>query len=423
MICDFWRWPFSSGSEIMKRMRTPGQLLRICGMAICALSAGFSLVELLMSPAPDRAAGCLAEVAARAAGWGPISIAALEALLAVLFAGLYWLSTRPESFGRPDGGSLWRLCVLTGIGLLEGPELLGLVSLLAPLKLGRGAAQRLVVGIIVLQSGAYYLQMALTGSHPLAKLMPDVSVGMAMAMVTLTTMVWHGLTFSLGLFGVGERRRAQQLARVNAELAATRQLEAETARVAVRLGISRDLHDASGHHLAALNVNLRLMRRLDDPQEVRQKIDECLFVVGQLLQEVRDVVKDLRSLQRIDLKAILETMCAGFEGLTVHLEMDPDLAQAEPYYAHTLFRCAQEILTNTAKHAEARNAWLKLQRTPDGFRIEGRDDGKGVSEFHYGNGLTGMRERVMEFGGEFEAHSREGEGFTVRLRIPVRSAA
>lgn len=407
----------------MGLMWTSGQFLRVCGLAICALAAAFSAVELLVSPAPGRSAGSLLELAGRALGWGDVPIALAETALFVLFGGLFWLMTRPESFGRPDRGSLGQLSVLTGIALLEGPELLGLVSLLAPLKLPRPTALRFAGAIVLLQSGAYYAQMQLSGTHPLAKLMPDVSLGITMAMVTATTLVWHGLTFSLGLFGAGERQRAQELARVNAELAASRQLEAETARVAVRLGISRDLHDASGHHLTALNVNLRLMRRLEDPEEVRQKIDECLFVVGQLLHEVREVVKDLRSLQRIDLRAILSTMCAGFEGLNVHLEMDPDLAEAEPYYAHTLFRCAQEILTNTAKHADARNAWLRLQRTADGYRVEGRDDGKGVSEFHYGNGLNGMRERVLEFGGDFEVQSRVGEGFTVRLEIPVRGAA
>jgi signal transduction histidine kinase len=407
----------------MMFMWTSGQFPRACGIAICALAAVFSATELLVIPAPDRAAGSLLEVAGRAMRWDNLWIAALETSLFLLFGALFWIATRLDNLGRPKPESLIQLSLLTSIALLEGPELLGLVSLVAPLKLPRKPALRFVGVIVVLQATAYYGQMMLSGSHPLAKLMPGLSADLTMAMVTATTVLWHGLTFSIGLFAMGERQRAQQLARANAELAASRQLESETARIAVRLGISRDLHDASGHHLTALNVSLRLMRHLQDPEEVQQKIDECLLVVGQLLHEVRDVVKDLRALQRIDLKTILATMCAGFEGLNVHLELDSDLAEAEPYYAHTLFRCAQEILTNTAKHAEARNVWLKLERTAQGYHVEGRDDGKGVSDFHYGNGLTGMRERVREFGGDFEVVSRSGEGFVVRLQIPVRSAA
>lgn len=390
---------------------------------MCALTAAFSVGELWINSDTSRTAGCILEAVGQRLGWGNLPIGLLEVSAVLIFTVLFWLATRPESFGRPGRASLLILAVQTSIGLAVGPELLGLVSFLAPLTLSRMSAPRFVASVVVLQTASYYLQISLTGSHPLLKLMPGVGPGFTMAMVAASTLVWHGLTFSLGLFGVAERRRVQELSRANAELAATRQLEAETARVAVRLGISRDLHDASGHHLAALNVNLRLMRRLQDASDIRQKIDECLFVVGQLLHEVRSVVKDLRSLQRIDLQSILRTMCAGFEGLNVHLEVDEDLAQAEPYYAHTLFRCAQEILTNTAKHAEARNAWLTLRRTDDGYQVEGRDDGKGVSDFHYGTGLTGMRERVMEFGGDFEVQSRVGEGFAVRLRIPVRGTA
>lgn len=404
-------------------MWTPSRVLRVCGAAMCAVTAGFSITELLQTPPADRTAGCLLEAAGRGAGLSTAGIAVLETAAVLLFAVLFWEATRPEFLGRQRSNALLRIGLQAGIGILIGPELLGLVSLLTPLNLRRDLAKRTAVVIVALQTGAYVLQMTVTGSHPLAKLMPGAGLGLTMLMMITTAVVWHGLAFSLGLFAVGERQRAQELARVNGELAATRQLEAETARIAVRLGISRDLHDASGHHLAALNVNLRLLRRLqNDPELTRDKIEECLFVVGQLLQEVRSVVKDLRSLQRIDLQAILETMCRGFEGITVHLDSDPALCQAEPYHAHTIFRCVQEILTNVAKHSEARNVWLVLRLTGQGYRIEGRDDGRGVSDFHCGNGLTGMRERVLEFGGDFEVQSRAGEGFTVRLNIPVRGA-
>jgi signal transduction histidine kinase len=385
---------------------------------MCAVSAGFSAMELLTSRDPARTPGCLIEIAGRSLGAANPAIAALELTAALAFALLFWRLTRTDTTAR-----LAPLALQSLIGLTLGPELLGMVSFLAPLTLSRPAARNFVAALVPLQTAAYFLQLHLTGSHPLAKLMPGVGLGVTMAMVAATTLVWNGITFALGLLAVEERRRAQQLARANAELAATRQLEAETARVAVRLGISRDLHDASGHHLAALNVNLRLMRHLEDPTEIRQKTDECLFVVAQLLQEVRTVVKDLRSLQRIDLLHILTTMAAGFDGISVHLDLDPALARAEPFYAHTLFRCAQEILTNAAKHAEARNVWLSIRQTDSGYRVEGRDDGNGASDIQYGNGLTGMRERVAECGGDFEVHSRAGHGFAVRLHLPVRGAA
>jgi signal transduction histidine kinase len=406
-------------------MRTPSQLLRLCGVGIVLISTVFSVVELLGNADPNRAPGSLWEIFGHGLGFANPLIALLQGLFGVGFCLIFLYSTRPDILGRSRPGALALLSAQAVIGIGLGPELMGLVSCGAAFVLARIPAQRFVAAVVVLQTGGIYLQTVLSGVHPLEKLIPgsEHHLGLVMALMAATTVVWHGLTFSLGLFGVAERQRAQELARANAELAASRHLDAETARVAVRLGISRDLHDASGHHLTALNVNLRLMRHLEDPEVRKQKIDECLFLVGRLLQDVRVVVKDLRSLQRIDLRSILQTMCAGFEGLRVHLELDDELAQAEPYYAHTLFRCAQEILTNIAKHAAARNAWLTLRRDEVGYFVEGRDDGRGVSQIHFGHGLTGMRERVLEFGGDFEAHSRVGEGFMVRLTIPVRRIA
>lgn len=406
-------------------MREPLRLLKTCGLGLCLLSAAFGVTELLLSQAPNRLAGCILEEMGRRLSYPFAAIAMAESGLIALFAFMFWRVTQPEASTVSRRGIVWLLAGQALIGFLVATELLTLLSFAAPLSLSRRYALRFVPVLIGLHTASYYGQYLLTGGHPLATFMglPADQIGWPMILVGATATVMHGVTFSLGLFGADERRRASELARINADLMATRRLEAETARVAERLGISRELHDAAGHRLTALNINLRVIRRLAASPDIAQKAEECLFLVGELLNDVRGTVRDLRSLGRIDLKAILETMVTGIEQTAVHLHVDPELSEAEPYHAHTLYRCAQEIVTNALKHASPRNLWLALRKTESGFALEGRDDGAGVAHFEFGQGLSGMRERVLELGGEFGVQSRIGEGFSVKLLIPVRRQA
>gem|GEM_PF-1998051 len=73
-----------------------------------------------------------------------------------------------------------------------------------------------------------------------------------------TGLMYHFFTFGLGALVASTVRQSMELRRKNAELAATRQIEADAARLAERLAISRDLHDELGHHLTGLSLNLQL---------------------------------------------------------------------------------------------------------------------------------------------------------------------
>ena len=70
----------------------------------------------------------------------------------------------------------------------------------------------------------------------------------------------------------------------------------------------------------------------------------------------------------------------------------------------------QEIITNTARHAQARNLWIRLESRSDGIALHARDDGRGADVVACGNGLTGMRERFEQFAGHVEFNGRIGTG-------------
>lgn len=84
-----------------------------------------------------------------------------------------------------------------------------------------------------------------------------------------------------------------------------------------------------------------------------------------------------------------------------------------------LLRSAQEIMTNSVRHARARNLWLRVSVAQDGLAMSARDDGRGTREVRKGNGLLGMSERIEALGGKLEIESARGAGFTLHLWMPL----
>jgi two-component system, NarL family, sensor histidine kinase UhpB len=89
--------------------------------------------------------------------------------------------------------------------------------------------------------------------------------------------------------------------------------------------------------------------------------------------------------------------------------------------SHALFRCIQEGLTNSVKHASAQNVRVVIAKTPEGLDVSIRDDGTGVREVTPGRGLEGMTARALQIGGRVEFRSKPGHGFEVHLSVPTEA--
>ena len=138
-----------------------------------------------------------------------------------------------------------------------------------------------------------------------------------------------------------------------------------------------------------------------------------------LLSDVREVVSQLREDDNIDLSGALHTLIEGVPGIDIHLDLSPRFAVEDPRRAQVLLRCAQEIITNTVRHAGARNLWLAFERTPEGeLAIHARDDGRGSTRLEHGNGLNGMRERLSQFGGRLDIVTGKDQGFVLDAWLP-----
>ena len=215
-----------------------------------------------------------------------------------------------------------------------------------------------------------------------------------------------------------EAETAQALGRINAELRATQALLADSAAAAERMRISRELHDAWGHDLTALSLQLEYASHVS-PELGRVSVIEARDLTKSLLAKVRDVVGTLRRCEGHDIKPVLEALASGTPQLEVHLDIPETLALQPAATAHTLMRAGQEIITNTLRHARARNLWLALRAEEDGVRLESRDDGEGTDRLNLGHGLSGLRERFELQGGKIAFETARGDGFRVVGWIPA----
>jgi signal transduction histidine kinase len=274
--------------------------------------------------------------------------------------------------------------VVVMVGLLCN-GFVGLLLVVVAAELGRLAGLRLGIAWLVLQTLAAGAAIALHWSlRPALMLMPPY------------------LGFELFTF----------LAfRVQARLA-------ERSRLEERLRIARELHDALGHHLTALALNLEVAAH-QTSGEAQENVRTAQALARLLLGDVRDLVHSMKEDGETDLAEGLSRLVRVVPLPEVHVDLPRGLTAKEPRGAHALLRCAQEFVTNSIRHGGARNVWIALKEKTGALEMTARDDGRGGSEFRAGDGLSGMRERLEELGGSLVIECG-GEGFSLRATVPGR---
>ena len=230
-----------------------------------------------------------------------------------------------------------------------------------------------------------------------------------------------------------ERTLTESLARLRE---ATRRLT--TAEERERRRIARELHDEFGQALTSLNFNLaevtRQLARIkeSDARHVLQgKIDSMRETINRLTQSVRATASALRPavIDDLGLTAGLEWLADWFHNHTGRrCTVTIDQACRETPFGFeltsTIFRSAQELLTNVARHADASAAWMELSAEPDGIKLLVKDDGRGLPlkwDKPQSYGLRGLRERAELLGGTVTMNGKPGKGTVVTVRIPDRS--
>jgi two-component system, NarL family, sensor kinase len=201
----------------------------------------------------------------------------------------------------------------------------------------------------------------------------------------------------------------------------------EHARAEERSRIARDLHDtlAQGFTAVALHIEAGLSR-LEPRDAARPALQKALDAARRSLDEARRSIRTLRaaSLENRTLPEALAALSRQFTadtGVRVRTEI-ADVGPIPGDVESDLFRIASEALTNVGKHANARDALVRLEKLRGRLRLTVADSGEGFSPraaHRRGLGLVGIEDRARLAGGRAAIRSAPGRGTTVTVTIPV----
>lgn len=203
-----------------------------------------------------------------------------------------------------------------------------------------------------------------------------------------------------------------------------------------RKRIARELHDETSQSLTTILVSLDVVeKQLPDPtDELAGRVRFTKDIAQRTLDETRRLMFDLRPSVLDDLGLVpalrwFINQRVVPRGLQVEFQASGLDGRLPDELETALFRIVQEAVTNTVKHAKAKNVAIRLEREPgQAIRAEVADDGRGFHPVHVvskgdkerGLGLFGMQERAALVGGAVQIESAPGRGTTVRVTVPDR---
>ncbi|WP_084962332.1 sensor histidine kinase [Thermoactinospora rubra] len=208
-----------------------------------------------------------------------------------------------------------------------------------------------------------------------------------------------------------------RLVRVTAELEQARADLAEAAVLKERLRISRDLHDGLGRSLTAIALKGDLAARLleRDPASARTEVGELVAVAREAAQDVRQVARGYRELS---LAGEAHRGAALLEASGVACQVNLADVRLPRAAEEALAWSVREAVTNVLRHSRATTCSITTSAGGSAVRLEVVNDGVDGAAGEPGGGLTGMRERAAQAGGELEAGASGG---AFRVVVTVRA--
>src|SRR5881296_1027054 len=217
-------------------------------------------------------------------------------------------------------------------------------------------------------------------------------------------------------------QRTSALRRLSAHVLSLQDLE--------RRRIARELHDSFGQYLAALKLNIEMLRQAPANQKLWSQSEDLM---EQCIIEVRTLSYLLHPpmMEEAGLASAARWYVEGFgqrSGIAVTLEAPDDLERLPDAIEIALFRALQEALTNVHRHSHASAVHIQILHDAEQVIVEIKDNGCGIPQERLcrfnelgtgmGVGLSGMRERIRELCGELMIESN-GRGTSLQITIPI----
>lgn len=204
------------------------------------------------------------------------------------------------------------------------------------------------------------------------------------------------------------------------------------AQEAERQRLSRQIHDGPAQALSNFILQAEIaMRLMDvDATQAREELSNLKASAMGTFQKVRNFIFELRPMMLDDLGLVptVRRYVDAFKeqtSLDISVTVTGNERRLEPYVEVMLFRAIQELLGNTARHAQASMVRILLDMGQERVRVSLDDNGKGFDPetLQQGNnlGLRLIRERAEMLGGNFEVDSSLGKGTRISFAVPARS--
>jgi two-component system, NarL family, sensor histidine kinase UhpB len=250
--------------------------------------------------------------------------------------------------------------------------------------------------------------------------------------ISAVVFTWEGRPATLNfLSDITERKiTEEELKKSHEQLRnfAKRLAEAEEIE---RKKIARELHDQVGQNLTALGINLGILRnQLSDTltEQTDTRLNDSMAILEETAKRIRDVMSDLRPsvLDDYGLMAAIRWLSERISqrtGLTISVGGQDTKADLTSEAEITLFRIAQELLTNITKHAKATEVSIRLDSMDGKVRFVIADNGVGFDPMAFDQtgesrwGLLNVRERTDAIDGLLTITSRPGQGTRIMIEV------
>ncbi|MEV6303167.1 sensor histidine kinase [Actinoplanes sp. NPDC051861] len=347
-----------------------------------------------------------------------------------------------------DGSPTWAL-IAAALSVGQAVACVLLMHQAIDFRLGRGPRPRRRVAVAAALSvatavaawpsftepGSYGFVVAIVLTGFLVALAPAVSTTISLSLALVFWLVAAApaihrsgeeffqqlglLLLLLAMLGTG--RSTVWMLDVIWQLDDAQQVKADLAVAEERLRFARDLHDVAGRALSVVSLKAELAAKLGErgrPEAVEEML-EVRRIAQESLAELRSVVSGLRTAQLDEELAGARSLLAA-AGITCRVIGDADGLGARTRTA--LGWAVREATTNVLRHSEARECTIMLDRNTEGITLTMTNDGAGVSpegRVLFGNGLTGLSERIAALGGTVAADRVPPDRFRVEVRLPA----
>jgi signal transduction histidine kinase len=195
-----------------------------------------------------------------------------------------------------------------------------------------------------------------------------------------------------------------------------------------RKRISRELHDETGQALMVIRLYLGMLDGTVNTPEAKDKIGELLAVVDRAIEGIRRIIGRLSPLvlQELGMISAIRKEAKDLQrtaGVQARVAISDNVGRLDPVIETAIYRVVQESLHNVAKHAQARNVDIHMERKGEALRLLIEDDGTGIrpvtNAMRPSFGMAGMRERISTLGGQMKVESRKGEGTKITISVPL----